>query len=170
MKKLALALSALALVGAGCQWGNVEPAFEGLAYENSEYSFAFDYPNTMDVRSREESVQPYQYLGLDVKFFASVRDMVKDTAPANVAFLFAAPRLTADEFYQKLEESGAGDIQGPKAVKADGLTLHKFTNSTDFGLDKHHYLFDRGEETVIISVFIGEHELFEPLIPTFRPF
>lgn len=180
MKKLAIALSALALLGAGCQWGNPEPPFVGTAYENSEYSFAFDYPETMDVRSREASVQPYDYLGMEVKFFASLRDLVKDNVPTNIAFLFAAPRLTADEFRQKLEASGAQDIRGPETIQSNGLTIYKFTNSTAAGrdlegeeisaLEKYHYLFDRGDQTIIASIFIGEHILFEPVLTTFREF
>ncbi|MBU0646075.1 hypothetical protein KJ611_01185 [Patescibacteria group bacterium] len=172
MKKLIIVLSVLALIGAGCNWGKSEPAFVGTAYENSEYSFAFDYPETMDVHSRDPGLQPYKYLGMDVQFFASVRDVVKDAQPTNLAFLLASPRLTADDFRAKLEASGAADLQEVETVKINDLTMYKFTNATamDPEIMKYHYLFDRGDQTIIISVFVGEFGPFEPVLSTFRSF
>lgn len=172
MKKLLIVLSVLALVGAGCNWGNTKPAFQGTAYENSEYSFAFDYPTTQDVHSRDVEIQPHDYLGLEVKFFASIRDLVKDNVPTNLAFLFASPRLSVDDFRQKLEASGAVGIQDVETVKINDLTMYKFTNTTAYDAEimKYHYLFDRGDQTIIISVFVGEDELLEPTLATFRSF
>lgn len=165
----ALAIFALfALAGAGCAKA---PAFEGTAYENAQYGFAFDYPTNMEVRTRPDDVRETQYLGIDVDFFASLRDTVKEAKPLNVAAFYASPGLTADMFVSALEASGPGIKVTSRTVEKRGkLSMTKVASTTEAGDEKAHYLFERGNDTVIVSVFLTQDEAFAPILDTFRAY
>lgn len=168
MKRLFAAICLIALSGAGCA---KSPVFEGTAYESAEYAFAFDYPSGMEVRTRPEETRDTEYLGIEVEFFASLRDTVKESKPLNVAAFYAAPGLTADAFVEKLVGSGEGIEVTARAKEKHGrLTMTKVTSTTQSGEEKTHYLFERGDKTVIMSVFLYQAEAFAPVLDTFRAY
>ncbi|TAK03339.1 hypothetical protein EPO34_04725 [Patescibacteria group bacterium] len=167
MKRLLPILSLIVLAGAGC----FAPSFEGTAYENAEYGFAFNYPSDMEVRTRPDDVRETQYLGLDVDFFATLRDTVKEAKPLNIAAFYAVPGLTDDAFAAALTGSGAGiAVTSRESEKRGGIRMTKVVSTTESGEEKAHYLFDRDGKTIIVSVFLTQGEAFSPILETFRAY
>lgn len=168
MKRLIALAAFIALAGAGCAKA---PAFDGTAYENAQYRFAFDYPANMDLRTRPDDVRQTQYAGIDVDFFASLRDTAKEAKPLNVAAFYAAPGLSADAFEERLEASGAGIEVTARAQEKHGkLSFTKVVSTTESGEAKTHYLLERDGHTVVISVFLSQEEAFAPVLGTFRAY
>ncbi|OGL67228.1 hypothetical protein A2856_04200 [Candidatus Uhrbacteria bacterium RIFCSPHIGHO2_01_FULL_63_20] len=166
MKRLFASAAILMLVGAGCAGRPDEDLTE---YANAQYGFAFDYPDGLEVRVRPDDVRAAKYLGLDVDFFASLRDLTKGEKPENIAFFYAAEGLSADTFVQALEGSGpAIAVKSREDLRKNGIALTKITSTTESGEDKTHYLFDRGGHTVIVSEFLYQHELFAPILESVR--
>lgn len=172
MKRLLILLSAVAIAGAGC-FGGSEPAatFEGTAYENETFGFAFDYPSNMEVRNRPEEQWDYSYVGKDTKLFASLRDTVITENVDTIAYFLAAPDLSVDDFVAGLEASDeAINVTSREELKVNDLEYTKLVNTTAFGQDKAHYLFELEGQTIIVSIFLFQDEPFEPLLGTFRLF
>ena len=175
MKRLLISLSILALVGAGCFGGKTvednTPPPNTTAYENSEFGFAFNYPPIMDIHVRKESTRPNTYIGMDVDFFASMRDIDRDVKATNIIYMYSVPSISVDEFVEKLEASDeAIKLLQKEEIEINEIKLTKLTNSTARGIDKFHYLFESGDKTIILSVFLMEHELFDPVLQTIRKF
>ena len=82
MKKLLIAAALLALVGFGCAKApvatNVAVSEGGKSYDNAQYGISLTLPRDVEMRQREDAVRKTKYLGLDVDFFASLRDLVRD--------------------------------------------------------------------------------------------
>lgn len=174
MKRLLISLCALALLGAGCFSQGpvaVEPAFDvANTYSNTEFGFAFDYPKEYDVNVRPDDVRPDTYAGLDVDFFASFRDIVRDPKPTNIFRLYALPGETGDGFEAAILASGSDttEVTAREEVWINDIDMTRLVNTTDIGSDKVHYLFERDGVLIVISVFIGEITAAEPIIETFR--
>jgi hypothetical protein len=171
MKRLLVTLVLVVAVGFGCADPSGPKVLDvgWTRYESSEYGFAFGYPSGMELRQREADVQPNDYLGLDAKFFASLTDTVKDVKPTNVAWFYAVPGASAAAFKDALEASnanGAVKVLSSEDVEVNGVRLAKVTSSTEMGKDKVHYLLDRDDTLVIISVFLNEESSWEPVLQT----
>ncbi len=167
MKRLLISLIALALAGFGCA-GPVIPA-GNTTYENPQYGFAFSYPKEMDVRSRDEGVRQTTYIGLPADFFASVRDVVRDSKPTNVFYLYAMKDVTVDTFKDALVKSGAGiEITSAEETKLGEMSATKITSTTEAGEPKYHYLVPVKDALLIVSVFLNESAVFDPIGATFR--
>lgn len=170
MKKILPTLALLALVGFGCAPAAPSPAAStDTHYANVEFGFAFDHSADVEVRDREEKNRPDDYLGLNVDFFASVRDMVRDESPTTLAYLYAASGLTAEAFVAALEASdasGAVKVTSTEDVTVGGASMKKVTSTTQVGTDKIHYLWDHNGKTIIFSVFIEEVPQFDPILAT----
>ncbi len=173
MKKLLIAAALLALAGFGCAKapaatsGTVPEG--GRAYENAQYGIALTLPKGVEMRQREDAVRQTKYLGLNVDFFASLRDLVHDAKPTNLAFFYAVPKLSTDDFAKALEASGANGavkVKSTEDVTIGGIAMKKITSTTEMGEDKVHYLFDAKDSTVIVSEFIGQEKEFDPIFAT----
>lgn len=163
MKKFAIALFTLVLVGAGCSSG--PQVFEGELYENTEFGFSYNYPEYMDVNVRTSDVRQYNYLGIDLDFFVSVRDIVISDKPHNIAYFYAAKGLTVEQFVDKLKSSSTViEFKSADQMEVNDLKLTRVLNTTQYGTDKVHYLFNRGSQTIIVSVFIEQEETFDEMI------
>ena len=174
MKKFLASLSLLPLVGFGCA-AAVAPSMVAsteTVYANNEFGFTLDHSKDVEVRDREAENRPTKYLdGLDVDFFASVRDVVRDDKPTNLAFLYAAPGLTVDAFQAALEASdldGGVKVKSSEDVTEGGISMRKIVSTTQLGTDKIHYLWDDNGKTIIFSVFIGEDGAFDPILATIK--
>ncbi|MFC1787786.1 hypothetical protein ACFLZY_01045 [Patescibacteria group bacterium] len=170
MKKLLIILVVVMLVGGGC-FSKKEPIpeFAGTTYENPQYQFSFEYPVEMEVRVREEQNRAHQYLGLDVDFFASLRDTFSENKPVNVIYLYAIEGLSVEDFKDQLENSGVSEgIKSEETVKVNGIKMTKIINASAAGDDKTHYLFDHNGTTLILSVFLYQEEKFESVLQTFE--
>lgn len=173
MRRFFAALAILAVAGFGCTKAPDAPAVDPNAtvYENTQYGFSFAYPENMDARQRPEEDQPTPYLGMETNFFLSLRDMVRDDKPTNIAWFYAAPGLTADGFVEALSASnasGAVQVKSTEDVTVNGLEMKKVTSTTEMGTDKTHYLIEREGTLVIISVFLSETSAWEPVLATMR--
>jgi len=174
MKKLLIAAAFLALVGFGCakspaSTATVVPADFVNSYENSQFGISFAFPAGVEMRQREEENRPQKYLGIDVDFFASLRNVVRDEKATNLAFFYAAPKLSTDAFVTALEATnadGAVKVTSTEDVTINGIPMKKITSTTEMGTDKVHYLFDAKDSTIIVSRFIYEEGEFEPIFAT----
>ncbi len=173
MKKLLIAAALLALVGFGC--AKVPTAMSdaipegGKAYENAQYGISLALPKDVEMRQREDAVRTAKYLGLDVDFFASLRDTVREEKAVNLAFFYAVSKMSTDEFAKALEASGtngAVKVKSTEDLTINGVAMKRITSTTEMGEDKVHYLFDAKDSTIIVSEFIGENEEFEPILGT----
>lgn len=177
MKRLAILIGALALMGAGCA-SAPEAAFEGNAYENTEFHFAFDYPLDHDVHVRPTETRPRDYLGEERDFFLSLRDLEREgeNAPLSIAFFYSVPNMTAEDIKTAVIDSGIStEIKEESTQVLNGITFTKIVSDTQLSddeitVDKVHYLFGEGEDAILISIFIGEDDGFQPMLQTFRPF
>lgn len=173
MKRLFAALAILAVAGFGCVAKQEEVAVDPNAtvYENAQYGFSFAYPSNMELRQREEEVRADEYLGIQVDFFASLRDTVMDTKPTNVAWFYAAPGLTTDAFAAALVASnadGAVQVKSMEDVTVNGLAMKKVTSTTEMGKDKTHYLVDRDGTMLIVSVYLMQEAAWDEVLQTMR--
>lgn len=171
MKRLLTSLALLALVGAGCTSATPsEPSFQvANTYTNTEFHFAFDYPKEMDVHVRPDETRSDSYAGLELDFFASLRDLVRDKNPTNIFWMYAAPGLSEDEFVAGLESTSENvRVTSREDVTFGEVVMRKLTNTTDLGADKIHYLFDQDGTLIIFSVFIAETTAAEPILETIR--
>ncbi len=179
MKRLLIALAAVALVGFGC-FGKIEPAAntttsapeDWIAYENTVYGFALSYPTNMELRSRPEEEQTTEYLGLPVKFFASLRDTVRDTKPTPLASFYAAEQVTVEQFMTALTASDPEHVSVKETadVTLGSLPAKKVVSTTALGTDKVHYLLLKDTTFIIISQFLNEDEALDPVLATLRTF
>lgn len=174
MKKLLIAAALLALVGFGCAKGSapaatVVPADFVNSYENSQFGISFAFPAGVEMRQREEENRAQKYVGIDVDFFASLRNVVRDEEATNLAFFYAAPKLSVDDFEKALVASnadGAIAVKSTEDVAVNGIAMKKITSTTEMGVDKVHYLFDAKDSTIIVSRFLYEEGEFEPIFAT----
>ena len=169
MKRFFLLACAVALLGAGCSKPATPSTMTG-SYAQPAYGFAFQYPTeTMDVHERAQAIQDFAYLGLPVKYIATVRDIVRDTSATNLAAFYVAERMHTDAFIEALVASGAKKEAITKEDETGGkIPMVKITNSTESGETKTHYLFDHGDKTVIVSVYLFEDDVFKPVLETFK--
>lgn len=175
MKRLFATLAILAVAGFGCtNPGNdvptaVDPSW--TVYENAEYGFSFAYPSNMELRQREEEDRADDYLGIQVDFFASLRDTVMDSQPTNVAWFYAAPGLTTEAFTEALVASNAGgavQVKSTEDVTVNGIAMTKVVSTTEMGKDKTHYLVDRDGTTLVVSVFLMQEAAWDEVLATMR--
>lgn len=174
MKKFLVLFAALVLVGAGCAKPvpvDPGPGFVGTAYENREFGFAFDYPDYVGVNVRKDDARAFTYNGIPVDFFLSIRDVVRESVPENLAYVYAAQGLSQDAFVQSITDTDPNaSVTSIQPVTFGDLEMVEIVNTTDIGDPKTHYLFDVNGTTIIISVFLGEEENIAPIMKTFRHF
>jgi len=177
MKRLLISLCAVALLGAGCLgFGPRESAFvpvfeNGGVYTNSEFGFVLEYPSELEVRVRPDDVRESTYLGMDVDFFASLRDITRDDSSINIAYFFSIPELTLDEFTAALEASSENvEVVSVEDFQANDLSMKKIVSTTDIEIDKQHYLFEHGGTTILLSVFLEEEAVFDPIVATLQSY
>ncbi len=174
MKKLLSSLALVALVGFGCASSAPAPTASSDAhYVNQEFGFTLDHSEAIEIRDREAENRADDYLGLTVDFFASVRNVTREEKPVSLAFFYAVPGLSVEEFTSALE---ASDPNGAVKVIAEedvdvtngGVAMKKITSTTQMGTDKIHYLWDHDGTTIIASVIIGEGTEFDPILATLK--
>ena len=178
MKRLAIILASLALVGAGCFGGQEEETleknlvfeFDGTTYTSDTYGFSIDYPTNMEMKVRPPENQDTSYLGLPMKFFVSLRDTVREADPLSIAYFYAAENLTLEAFEAALVASDPPNISvsAKETYTQGGLTITKVTSTTAMGENKLHYLFPSGTSMIIVSQIMLEDEAFDPIIQTLR--
>lgn len=167
------------LVGAGCLGGSqgtgeyVSPFEDGNVYTNTEFGFAFDYPREFDVHVRPDETRPYEYLGMDVDFFTSFRDIARDVKPTTIFFLYSVDKLSVDEFTATLDatdqtEENEVQIVSVEEVQFNDIEMTKIESTTALGTPKFHYLFDLDGTTIIVSIFLAETTAAQPTLETFR--
>jgi len=175
MKRLLILISTIALVGVGC-FGTKSETFEtdfiGATYENNEFGFAFDYPETMEVRTRPQEDRSYEYIGMNTDFFASLRDTTELEQPVSLVWMMAIPRTNIEQFSATLEGADeAIKIKSIEEVEINDLTLTKVVNETAMEVDKTHYLLNTEDGlTIIFSVFLNTDEDIAPVLETLRKF
>ena len=172
MKKLLAIAALLVLAGFGCAKAPAEDPTATFTetYENAQYGFSLRHPENVEVRVREEENRKDTYVGKDADFFASIRDLkrVGETAPINLAYVYAMPHLTPAQFKQALLEANADSaVKELAPVQMNGITVQRMVNTTQMGEDKIHYLLERADGTLVVfSVFIGEEPNLKPLLNT----
>ncbi|NBS41899.1 hypothetical protein EBS80_04565 [bacterium] len=172
MKKLLATLTLLSLVGFGCIVDKAPvPVASDTTYVNAQYGFSLDHTKDVEMKDRDEKNRATKYLGLDVDFFTSIRDTVREAKPVNLAFVYAAPGLTADAFSAALvasDPTGAVTVKLAEDVAMGDVTMKKITSTTQVGTDKIHYLWDDHGTTIVFSVFIGENAEFDAILGTLK--
>ncbi len=178
LKHLLASLSLIAVAGFGCRSFPLSPSTapaeteQSTGYQNSQYGFGFDYPKSMDVHNRTDETRATDYLGMNVDFFVSLRDIVMDTKPTTIAYFYAVtPAITADGFKISLEATnpnGAVKVTNVEDVTVNGIAMKKVTSTTEMKQDKTHYLFDTNGSTIIVSVFLNQESAFEGVLPSFQ--
>lgn len=172
MKRLLIALSIVVLAGFGCAKAPVTngPSADGSwPYVNNDYGLQMTLPTGVEVRTREAENRKSDYLGFDADHFASLRDTVRDEKATNLAYFYAVPKLSADDFAKALEASNATGAVKAKSIEnvtINGIAMKKITSTTEMGEDKIHYLFEVKDSTIIVSQFIGEEAKFDPIFAT----
>jgi hypothetical protein len=122
----------------------------------------------MELKDRAQDQQDSTYANLSGKFFASLREVKREKEPTTLALFYAFKGVTPDQFSESLQASDQGNItiKETSEVIKNGLTMKKVISTTAIGLDKTHYLFVYGEDLVVISVVLGEEEVFQPILDT----
>ena len=174
MKKLLIAAALVALVGFGCAKApgatNSSETSDGpTSYENAQYGFSLTIPKGVEMRDRLESTRKGTYLGMDVDYFASLRDLVRDAKPTGLASFYAVPPMTPEAFATVLEASnanGAVKVTSSEDVTVNGVSMRKVVSTTEMGTDKVHYLFDAKGATIIVSQILSEETEFDPIFAT----
>jgi hypothetical protein len=174
MKKLLIALTIVVLAGFGCTKAPAAetggPSADGSwPYMNADYGFQMTLPPGVEMRQREEENRPMKYLGLDADFFASLRDVERESKATNLAFFYAMPTMSTEDFAKALEASDAtGDVKvtSTEDVTINGIAMKKVTSTTEMGEDKVHYLFEAKDKTIVVSRFLNEEVAFEPIFAT----
>ncbi len=174
MKRLsfALLLTTVLLTGFGCAPKADAPiATPGqTVYENAEYGFALTYdPTVTEVKPRPDDVREDMYLGLPVDFFVSIRHFVPNEKPENLAYVYTAKNLSVEGFTKALTASDPANVKiistGEETV--NGVTFTKVLSTTAALDDKTHYLWIKGDTTLIFSVFLTQEELWQEVFQTF---
>jgi hypothetical protein len=177
MKSLLISLGILMLVGAGCfSVGNLPEEYESPfenpnTYTNTEFGFALDYPETHDVNVRGDDVRSQEYVGIEMEFFASLRDMVReDGTPENIFWMYAKEGLSVEEFTDALVNTGNGHvaISSTETATYNDIEMTKVESTTEVDMPKLHYLFDRNGTTIVLSIFLHENETSLPFLESFR--
>lgn len=138
-------------------------------YSNDEYNFTFSYGNDFNAKTREEDNRDFEYLGEDVDFFLSFRDVVSDKKPVSIAFFYALPGGDMERFETMVNDSDkAGEVKRTESMDVNGIDVTKVISSTAAGTDKTHYLFKRGDVLIISSVFLNQEDSFEQVLETLR--
>lgn len=138
-------------------------------YTSDEYNFAFSYGNDFNAKTREEDNRDFEYLGEDVDFFLSFRDVVSDKKPVSIAFFYALPGGDLERFETMVNDSDkAGEVKRTESMDVNGIDVTKVVSSTAAGTDKTHYLFKRGDALIISSVFLNQEDSFEQILETLR--
>lgn len=121
-----------------------------------------------EMRVRGDAVRESSYVGLPVDFFASLRDLVRDAKPTNIAYFYAAKDMTVASFSEALVASGEGiEIVSTEQTKLGSLEATKIESTTQAGEPKYHYLVPVKDAMLIVSVFIGESDAFDAMADSF---
>lgn len=160
------------LLGAGCTWGKQEevkpvasPEFKEK-YEDADYGFSFRFPGYMETHLRDKDTRAYKYLGLDVDFFLSLRDTVREDKPISLAYFYAAKGLTTDGFVEAIKNN-KDEVKSIEDVELGGVAAKRIVSTTQTaGLEKTHYVFERNESLIIVSVFLEEEKAVELVLGT----
>lgn len=134
-------------------------------YESPDYNFGFAYSNDYNANKRKEENRDFEYLGEDVDFFLSFRDMVSDKKPVSIAFFYALPGGDVEQFEQMINDSDkAGEVTAVNDLDIGDLGVKEVVSSTAAGIDKTHYVFEREGGLIVISVFLNQKEAFQPTL------
>ena len=147
-----------------------ESAPTTIAYQNTEFGFAFDYPTSREAKSREPDVQDSSFLDLDAKFFLSLRDTTREEKPVTVARVYSIESVSLEQYTIALEASDPGNITVKETsdLTQGGLAMKKIVNTTAIGIDKTQYLFWKDSTLVVIEVILQEEPAFDPVFATLR--
>lgn len=171
MNRIIAVMALLVLTGAGCHnlSTTYDPEFETTPYFNEEFGFAFDHTADYDINERAQEHRPFSYIGLDVDFFASLRNLVIASSPESVAYLYAAPGLTVEQFVNALEASDdLTEVVSSETTKTNDLQVTEVVSTTQAETNKSHFVFDRGGTLIIISKFLHTDEYVDPIVDTLR--
>lgn len=171
---LPLILIALTLTAFGCQkFGGGSPKVNvpsgWTTYTDTAYNFSVSYPDNLELNQRSGESQDSTYIGLNGKFFLSIRDLGRETEKvATMALFYAFKNVTVEQFTKALQDSDPDNItirETTDVVQGD-ISMKKIVSSTAMGVDKTHYLFQNGEDLIVISLILGEDEAFKPIFET----
>lgn len=169
-----LVLIVLTLAAFGCQkFGGGSPKVYvpsgWTTYSDTTYDLAVSYPDTVELHQRSSEIQDSTYAGLDGKFFLSIRDLSREgEGPATLALFYAFKNVSVDQFSESLQASDQGNITIKETtdVTQGGIAMKKMISTTAMGVDKTHYLFESGDNLIVISIVLGEDETFKPVFGT----
>lgn len=166
-------LIALTLTAFGCQkFGGASPKVnvpDGWAtYKNTDYNFSLSYPEKIEVNQRSVDNLAATYVGLSGKFFISIRDTEREDGVATLAQFYAFSDVSVEQFSEGLVASDPGSItiKETTEVEQGGIAMKKIVSTTALGVDKIHYLFERGGNLIVVSIVLGEEEAFAPIFET----
>lgn len=166
---------ALILTAFGCQkFGGGTPKIATPSgwslFTSSNYKISLAYPENMEVNDRAEAQQDSTYAGLQGKFFASLRETKREEQPTSIALFYAFADSDFDKFSASLVASDQGSITIKETtdVTQGGLEMKKIVSTTASGMDKTHYLFQSGGSLIVVSVVLGEEEVFAPVFATLQ--
>jgi|GEM_PF-3256856 len=172
---LPLLLIALTLTAFGCQkFGGGVPkiATPGgwTLFTSSNYNFSLAYPDNMEVNDRSAEQQDSTYAGLQGKFFVSLRDTKREAQPTSIALFYAFKDVDYDKFVTSLTASDQSNITIKENIDVTqgGIAMKKIVSTTALGMDKTHYLFQSGDNLIVVSVVLGEEEAFAPEFATLQ--
>ena len=174
MKKIIpLVILTILLTGFGCQkFGGGSPKVNvpdgWTTFESVDYNFAVSYPDNMELKERPLDQQDSTYAGLQGKFFLSLRDTVRDGEATTLALFYAMKDVGFEKFNEALVASDQGNITIKETtdITQGGIAMKKIISTTAMGMDKKHYLFMSGENLIVVSIVLGEEEVFGPVFET----
>jgi hypothetical protein len=166
-----LILGFLLVVGFGCQSNNGVKIPSGwITFKSSDYGFSLAYPDNMEMRGRSVERQSSSYIGLSGNFFASLRDVKRESKPVSLAVFYSFKDISTDKFIDSLKTSDPDNITIKETIDLSqgGLSIKKIINTTALGTDKVHYVFQNDGNLIVVSVFIGEENNFTPVLATMQ--
>ena len=168
-----LLLIALTLTAFGCQkFGGGAPKVNvpdgWTTYQNTEYNFAMSYPDNIEFNQRSTDQLDSTYVGMPAKFFLSIRDIKREEKATTLALFYSFSDMSVEKFSEALVASDPGSITIKETtdVTQGGFAMKKIISTTAMGTDKTHYLFESGDNLIVISIVLAEEEAFRPMFET----
>lgn len=137
-------------------------------FESVDYGFSVSYPDNMELKERSSDQQDSTYVGLQGKFFLSLRETEREAEPTSLALFYAMKEVDFEKFNEALVASDQENITIKEIVDITQgeIAMKKITSTTAIGMDKTHYLFQQGENLIVISIVLGEEDVFKPVFET----
>ena len=173
MKRIAIFLLALILVGQGCAQNSSSRTRANVPdswsqYTNQELGFEFYYPPSTAVQERDAQNRPNaNFAGIEGLVIASLQEISRSENAETYAFVYLLEDTDLDALRAATNAQGEGfEITGEEAFMQAGLNVIAITNMTPIGREKTTYVLDVPEGLIVFSVFLGEQETFEEVLGT----